>query len=221
MSGLQSTDRTRLRRHPERGSHDAEVIHAILDAAAVCQVAVVVDGHPHCLPMLHWREGDRLYLHASKGSHMARALAAGAEACVTVTHLDGMVLARSAFSHSMNYRSVVAYGRFTEITDPAVKLAHLEAMFHQVLPGRWAQCRPPNDQEIAMTSVLELPLVEAVAKVRTGPPVDDSADLDYPAWAGVLPLEPRWGSPVPVPGLDPGLQLPIELLGRIGIDRPR
>jgi nitroimidazol reductase NimA-like FMN-containing flavoprotein (pyridoxamine 5'-phosphate oxidase superfamily) len=189
----------------------------VLDAAPVCQVAFVEDGRPQLIPMLHWREGDRLYLHASRGSRMARALAAGAEACVAVTMLDGMVLARSAFHHSMNYRSVVVYGTFTEVLEPGARLAHLEAMFQRLLPGRWAQCRPPSDRELAMTMVLELPLDEAVAKFRSGPPMDDEADLRHPAWAGVLPVAPAWGPPVPVAGLAAGLDLPPELLSRLGI----
>jgi hypothetical protein len=217
MSEFMPTPHTRLRRLPGRGSYDVAVVHAILDASPVCQVAFVAEGRPHIIPMLHWREEDRLYLHASRGSRMARVLALGAEACVSVTHLDGMVLARSAISHSMNYRSVVVYGRFTEIEDAAAKLAHLEAMFHRILPGRWTQCRLPNDKELALTSVLELPLVEAVAKIRTGPPKDDAADLAHPAWAGVVPLDPRWRDPVPVDGLDPALRLPQEVRDRFGL----
>lgn len=217
MAEFEPTPHTRLRRLPERGSYDVEGVHAILDAAPVCQVAFVAEGRPHCIPMLHWREEHRLYLHASRGSRMARVLAQGAEACVAVTHFDGLVLARSAFSHSMNYRSVLVYGRFTEVEDAAAKLAHLEAMFHRLLPGRWEQSRRPNDKELALTAVLELPLLEAVAKIRTGPPKDDPADLDHPAWAGVIPLEPRWLDPVPVEGLDPALRLPPALLDRFGI----
>ena len=214
MAEFEPTPHTRLRRLPERGSYDVEGVHAILDAAPVCQVAFVVDGRPHLIPMLHWREGERLYLHASRGSRMAQALAAGAEVCVAVTHLDGLVLARSAFHHSMNFRSAVVYGRFTEIREPAAKLAHLEALFQHLLPGRWSQCRPPSDSELAMTAILELPLAEAVAKIRTGPPGDDVADLAHPAWAGVWPVATRWGRPVPMEGLAPGLELPAELLER-------
>lgn len=216
MSVYEPTPRTRLRRHPERGHYDTATVHAILDAAPVCQVAFVAEGRPHLIPVLHWREADRLYVHASRGSHLARVLAEGAEACVAVTLLDGLVLARSAFSHSMNYRSVVVYGRFTEILDPAVKQARLEALFRNLLPGRWDQCRPPSDAELAATAVLQLQLREAVAKVRTGPPLDEPEDLDFPAWAGVLPLESRWGRPLPVAGQAPALALPAELLARLG-----
>lgn len=216
MAKLPPTERTRVRRHPERGSYEAATVHAILDATPVCQVAFAVEGRPQLIPMLHWREGDRLYLHASRGSRMALALAKGAEVCVAVTLLDGMVLARSAFSHSMNYRSVAVFGSFTEVTDGAAKLAHLQAMFDRLLPGRWPQCRPPTAEELEQTAVLELPLLEAVAKVRSGPPMDDQGDLDFPAWAGVLPLQGRWGPPVPVAGQDPGLRLPPELLRRLG-----
>lgn len=215
MADSGPTPATRLRRHPERGHHDPAVVRAILDAAPVCQVAFVDAGRPHNIPMLHWREDDRLYLHASRGSRLARVLAEGAEACVAVTHLDGMVLARSAFSHSMNYRSAIVYGRFTEVADPATKLRHLEAMFERLLPGRWAQCRRPSEAELAATAVLELPLVEAVAKVRGGPPQDDPEDLGFPAWAGVLPCAVRWGAPVPAEGLADGLALPPELLDRL------
>jgi uncharacterized protein len=216
VSELEPTSRTRILRHPERASYDADVVHAVLDASPVCQVAFVEEGRPHVLPMLHWREEDRLYLHAFRGGRAGRALAHGAEACVAVTLLDGLVLARSAFSHSMNYRSVVVYGRFQELSDPAAKRAHLQALFHRLLPGRWSQCRLPNDQELALTMVLELPLLEAVAKIRTGPPKDDPEDLGFPTWAGVLPLEARWGPPVPAEGLDPGFRLPPELLERLG-----
>lgn len=215
MSAYEPTPRTRIRRHPERGSHDPAVVHAILDAAPVCQVAFVAEGRPHLIPVLHWREGDRLYVHAARGGRLARVLAEGAEACVAVTLLDGLVLARSAFSHSMNYRSVVVYGRFAEVADPAAKAARLEALFHRLLPGRWAQCRPPSVAELAATAVLELPLAESVAKVRCGPPVDDPGDLEIPAWAGVLPVETRWGRPQPVEGQDPALALPPGLLARI------
>lgn len=216
MSEYEPTPRTRLRRHPERGHHDAATVHAILDAAPVCQVAFVAEGRPHIIPVLHWREGERLYVHAARGSRLARVLGEGAEACVAVTLLDGLVLARSAFSHSMNYRSVVVYGRFIEITDPAAKRDRLEALFQRLLPGRWAQCRPPSTQELAATAVLELTLAEAVAKVRTGPPKDDPEDLGLPVWAGVLPLATRWDRPLPVAGQDPVLALPPELLARLG-----
>lgn len=216
MSDLEPTPSTRLCRHPERGTYATATIHAILDAAQVCQVAFVAGGRSHLIPVLHWREGDRLYIHAARGSRLWRVLAEGAEVCVAVTLLDGLVLARSAYSHSMNYRSVVVYGCFTEITDSELKLARLEAMFQHLLPGRWAQCRPPSAQELAATAVLELPLVEAVAKVRSGPPLDDPEDLDHPVWAGVLPLATRWGRPLPVAGQEPGLALPPELLARLG-----
>lgn len=212
---LQPTATTRIRRLPERGSHDVATLHAILDATPACQVAFVDGGRPHTIPMLHWREDDHLYLHASRGSRLAWVLAEGVDACVAVTLLDGLVLARSAYSHSMNYRSAMVYGRFTEVAEADAKLRHLEAMFDRVLPGRWAQCRPPSEAELAATAVLELPLAEAVAKVRRGPPADAPEDLGYPAWAGVLPCAVQWGAPVPAEGLAEGLALPPTLLDRL------
>ncbi|WP_409332982.1 pyridoxamine 5'-phosphate oxidase family protein [Trujillonella humicola] len=196
---------TRLR---ERVGYDRAAVHAVLDEAVVCHVGFVVDGRPVVLPQLHARVGDTLYLHGSTGARALRAAAAGLDVCVTVTLVDGLVLARSAFHHSVNYRSVVAHGTATVVTDPAEKSAALAALVDAVLPGRGAGSRPPDRRELAATTVLALPLAEVSVKVRTGPPSDDDEDLGLPHWAGVLPLRTVAGLPEPAPDLAPGIGLP-------------
>ncbi|HET8560554.1 MAG TPA: pyridoxamine 5'-phosphate oxidase family protein [Marmoricola sp.] len=197
-----SSDRTRVRRLPEKASTDRAALDAILDVAKVGHVAFAVDGQPFNLPVGVARDHDRLLMHGSTGSRLFRALAAGTPACVTVTLLDGMVLARSAFESSMHYRSAMVFGQAREVAD---KLAALEAISEQWLPGRWAELRPPNAKELAATMVLELalagPEAEWSVKVSEAPPEDDPADLDAPVWAGVLPIESRYGDPVPAPDL--------------------
>ena len=187
------SDRTRLRRMPERGRHDRPSIDAILDEAHVGHVAFTHEGAPAVIPTAVWRLGDRVYFHGSAASRMLRALREGAPCCVCVTLLDGLVLARSAFHQSMNYRSVVVYGTASEVADRAQKLALLEALTEKIQPGRWAEIRPPTDLELKATTVLSLSLDEASAKVRTGPPVDDEADYALDVWAGVVPLALRRG----------------------------
>jgi nitroimidazol reductase NimA-like FMN-containing flavoprotein (pyridoxamine 5'-phosphate oxidase superfamily) len=194
------TERTRVRRLPEKAVADVAVLHAILDEARVAHVAFVEDGHPVNVPVGCARDGDRLLLHGSTGSRLFWQLARGAEVCVTVTLLDAMVLARSAFESSMHYRSAMVFGRSTEVED---KVAALRAMSDQWLPGRWATLRPPYAKELAATMVLALPLEEWSVKVSDGPPDDDPADLDAPVWAGVLPLVTSYGEPVPAPDLRP------------------
>lgn len=194
------TDRTRIRRLPEKGVDDVAVLHAILDAARVGHVAFVDDGRPVNVPTGIARDGDRLLLHGSTGSRLYRTLALGAEVCVTVTLLDGMVLARSAFESSMHYRSVMVFGTATEV--PAdEKAAALRAMSEVWLPGRWDTLRPPTAKELAATMVLALPLDEWSVKVSDGPPEDAEEDLDAPVWAGVLPIVTSYGEPVPAPDL--------------------
>ncbi|WP_370152893.1 pyridoxamine 5'-phosphate oxidase family protein [Ferrovibrio sp.] len=202
--------RSRVRRVADRGHYDAATLHAILDAAHVCHVGFVQDGQPVVIPTACWREGDHLYIHGSTKSRMAMALAEGIPACVTVTLLDGLVLARSAFHHSMNYRSVVAFGRFEKLDD-AAKLAALEAFTEHLAPGRWAEIRGPNRQEFKATMVLRLPLTEASAKIRRGPPKDDAEDMALPVWAGVLPFAAGFGRPEPDPLLAPDTPLPSYL----------
>ena len=185
---MSATDRTRVRRHPERGAYDREAIDAILDEALICHVGFVVDGQPFVIPTIHARAGDTLYLHGASASRMLRTLESGVDVCVTATLLDGIVLARSVYNHSMNYRSAVVLGRARLVDDADEKLAALEAVVEHMVPGRWADARRPNGKELKATSVLALPLDEASAKIRTGPPSDFEEDEDLPVWAGVIPL---------------------------------
>jgi uncharacterized protein len=196
MTAIEMTDRTRVRRLADRGHYDAATIHAILDEALICHVGFVVDGAPVVIPTIHWREGDTLYFHGSAASRMLRSLKNGVPACVTVTLLDGLVLARSAFHHSMNYRSVVVFGTAREVSDEAEKIRALDALVEHVVRGRSADVRPANAKELRQTLVLALPLEEASAKIRTGGPVDDEEDYALPVWAGVLPLALVPGEPV-------------------------
>jgi len=191
------TDRTRLRRKADRGSHDRAVIEAILDEALICHVGFAVDGRPSVIPMIHARVDDRLYLHGAAGNHLLRALADGIEVCVTVTLLDGLVLARSAFHHSMNYRSVVIFGAAERVDDADEKLRAVEAVVEHVVPGRCGDTRPPTPEELRATLVVRIPISEASAKIRTGPPIEEPADLDLDHWAGELPLRLTPGTPVP------------------------
>ncbi len=208
MDEILRTDRTTVRRLPARASYDRALIHAILDEAPVCHVGFVVDGRPFVIPTLHVRVGDRLYMHGSPGSRMLKAMAGGVEVCVNVTLVDGLVLARSAFHHSMNYRSVVVFGVAQAVDDPEEKTRVLHALSEHLVPGRWRDVRGPAPGELKATSVLSLPIDEASAKVRTGPPLDDEEDYALPAWAGVVPLSLRAGDPVPCPRLAPGIEVP-------------
>jgi nitroimidazol reductase NimA-like FMN-containing flavoprotein (pyridoxamine 5'-phosphate oxidase superfamily) len=211
MSDFTQTERTKLRRLPQRGAYDRETVYAILDEGFVCQVGFVVEGRPVVIPTAYGRDGDQLYFHGARASRMLKALRDGAEVCVTVTLVDGLVLARSAFHHSINYRSVVVFGRTRLVEDAEEKMRALEAFTEHVVPGRWADVRPPTRQEMDATLVLALPLTEGSAKIRTGPPVDDEEDYALPVWAGVLPLETRVGEAVPDPRLDGDAVLPAYL----------
>jgi nitroimidazol reductase NimA-like FMN-containing flavoprotein (pyridoxamine 5'-phosphate oxidase superfamily) len=195
MTAIPVTERTKVRRLSKRASYDAATIHAIVDEALICHVGFVVDSTPFVIPTIHWREGDTLYFHGSAASRMLRSLRDGVDACVTVTLLDGLVLARSAFHHSMNYRSVVVFGKAREVTGEE-KLRALDSLVEHVVRGRSAEVRPPNEVELRQTLVLALPLEEASAKIRTGGPVDDEEDYALPVWAGVLPLRLTPGAPV-------------------------
>jgi uncharacterized protein len=186
---------------PERGAYDREQIHAILDAGLVCHLGFVHDGHPFVIPTLYGRVGDEVYVHGSSASRMLRALKGGVDACLTVTLVDGLVLARSIFHHSINYRSVVVLGRAVEVEDRDEKLRALEAFGERILPGRWADVRPPTERELKATSILRLPLDEASAKLREGPPKDDDEDYELAVWAGVIPLALRAGEPQADPAL--------------------
>jgi uncharacterized protein len=216
VDGFEPTASTTLRRHPERGRHDREAVYGILDRGLVCHVGFVDRGRPFVLPTSYGRDGDTLYLHASSASRMARTLADGADVCVTVTLVDGLVLARSAFNHSMNYRSVVVLGRAALVDDPDRKLHGLRVIVEHVAPGRWDSLRPVLPKELLATSLLAVPLREASAKVRTGPPKDPEEDLGLGIWAGVLPLALSALEPVPD---TPGIEVPEHvrrLSGRIG-----
>jgi uncharacterized protein len=191
------TERTTLKRLPKRGVYDREVVYGILDEAFICHVGFVADDRPVVIPTGFGRLDDRLYIHGSQASRMLRTVAGGIDVCVTVTLLDGLVLARSAFHHSMNYRSVVIFGRASIVEEREEKLAALVAFSEHVVPGRWAEVREPTEQELKATTVLSLPLAEVSAKVRTGPPLDDEEDYALPVWAGVIPLRLNAGAPIP------------------------
>ena len=208
MHALPQTQRTTLKRLPQRGSFDREIINAILDEGFVCHVGFCVDGRPFVIPTGYARDGERLYIHGSQASRMLRALGRGIDVCVTVTLIDGLVLARSAFHHSMNYRSVVVFGRATVVDEPSEKSAALRALTEHMIRGRWAEAREPNERELQLTTVLALPLTEASAKVRTGPPLDDEEDYDLDVWAGVLPLRLVAETPQADPRLRAGIQPP-------------
>ncbi len=207
------TPRTTVRRLPDRARYDRDTLHAILDEGLVAHVGFVDEGQPFVIPSSYARMGDRLVLHGSAASRMVRALAAGTPACATVTLLDGLVLARSGFNHSMNYRSVLVVGRAAEITEPGEKRLALDAIVEHVAPGRAASVRPPSEVELRATRVVWLPLDEASAKVRTGPPKDDEADLALDVWAGEVPLRLEPKEPVPDPRLGPGLAPPPDGTG--------
>jgi uncharacterized protein len=189
MSQFTPTDRTQVKRLPKRGQYDREVVYKILDTAFVCHVGFSVEGQPYVIPTNYGRAGDTLYLHGSAASRMLRTLSEGVPVCVTVTHVDGLVLARSAFHHSVNYRSVVILGTAKLVVDPAEKNEALRIFTEHVMKGRWDDVRQPTEQELKGTTVLSLQLEEVSAKVRTGGPIDDEADYTLPVWAGVLPLE--------------------------------
>ncbi len=191
------SSRTRVRRMPARADYERETIDAILDEALVAHLGFAVEGEPYVIPTLHARVGDRVCFHGSSASRTVRALAAGASVCLTVTLLDGLVLARSAVHHSVNYRSVVVLGKAVPIEDQAEKMAAIEAFTERLIPGRWDEARPPTAKELKAIQVLALPLNEASAKVRSGGPVDDEEDYALDTWAGVIPLETVAGEPMP------------------------
>jgi hypothetical protein len=199
---LTPTARTTFGRKAMRGAHDRASIDAVLDAAMICQIGYVVDGQPRVLPTIFWRDGGFVYWHGSRAGGPAKAMP-GAEVCFTVTLLDALILAKSAFAHSANYRSVMAYGRAQEVTAEAEKAKALKAMIDKIHPGRWSQIRPPSRAELAATVVLRLELSEASAKARTGPPLDIKPDPKAPAWTGVIPLRLLAGEPELVGVLEP------------------
>jgi len=209
MDTFTPTERTSVHRLAKRGVYDKAQVYAILDEGFICHVGFAIDGQPYVIPTGYARLGDEIFLHGSAASRMLRALGDGLDVCVTVTLVDGFVLSRSAFHHSINYRSVVMLGRARVLADPAEKMIAMRCFTNHILPGRWEEVRTPSDHELKSTLVLALPLEEVSAKVRRGPPVEDEGDIDRPAWAGVVPLHGRLGEPVPMDDLVAGVP-PID-----------
>ncbi|HYW20809.1 MAG TPA: pyridoxamine 5'-phosphate oxidase family protein [Nodularia sp. (in: cyanobacteria)] len=208
---LSPTQRSQIKRVPQRGNYERQVIYDILDEGLICHVGFAVDNQPYVIPTAYGRVEDQLYIHGSPASRMLKSLQTNIEVCLTVTLLDGLVLARSAFNHSMNYRSVVVFGTATIVKDPNAKLAALRAFTDHVMPKRWENVRLPNRQEMQGTLVLSLPLTEASAKVRTGPPLDDEADYAFPVWAGVLPLKLVTGDAIADSRVPSTINIPVEV----------
>jgi nitroimidazol reductase NimA-like FMN-containing flavoprotein (pyridoxamine 5'-phosphate oxidase superfamily) len=209
---MKRTKRTEFRRLPGRGSHDVDTINAILDSGLLAHVGFCVDGQPYVIPTLYGRNGEKLYLHGSAASRMLEKLETGIPGCITVTLVDGLVLARSAFHHSMNYRSVVAFGTAHEIHDPAQKTRALRVISEHLMAGRWDDVRNPSEKELKATAVLEFSIEEASAKIRTGPPLDDEEDYSLPVWAGILPLSLEAQPPIPDSRLTDGIEVPEYVL---------
>jgi hypothetical protein len=218
MDTFSPTPISKVKRHPERGSYDRETVYAILDAGLVCHVGYALGDQPLVTPTIHWRERDRLYWHGSAASRMLETLAAGVKACVTVTLVDGLVVARSAFTHSMNYRSAMVFGTATLIESREAKLEALRHLIDRLYPGRWATLRAPLEKEIKATSVIAMPIEEASAKIRTGPPLDYDYDMGEQVWAGTIPVTLVAGAPVADPKLDPKIALP-EMFARYALPR--
>src|SRR5882757_9882751 len=203
------TARTRVVREHERGVYDRAEVYRILDAGFICHVGFVQNGQPFVIPTGYGRDGDLLYIHGSAASRMLKEVNQGVQVCVTVTLLDGLVLARSIFNHSMNYRSVVILGKATLVDDPAEKIEALRLLSEHIIPGRWADSRQPNERELKATSILRVPIEEFSAKVRKGPVVDDEEDYSFPTWAGVVPMQMVAGEPIDDARLDPKLEVPV------------
>ncbi len=208
------SDRSRVRRTPDKAAYDKTTIHAILDAAPVAHVGYILNGAPFVTPTLQWREGDHVYWHGSAASRMLKAVN-GADVCLTVTLTDGLVLARSAFEHSINYRSAMLFGQARLVTDPAEKAARLQTMVDQMFPGRWPLLRPMTDQEMKATTLLTMPIDEVSAKVATGMPEDEPEDRTWPVWAGIVPLITKLGIPEAAPDGLPGMALPFVTFGQL------
>jgi nitroimidazol reductase NimA-like FMN-containing flavoprotein (pyridoxamine 5'-phosphate oxidase superfamily) len=212
------TARTRVVREAERAVYERETVYKILDEGFLCHVGFMLDGQPFVIPTSYGRKDADLYVHGSAASRMLRQMKDAVPVCVTVTLLDGLVLARSVFNHSMNYRSVVILGKATLVDEPNEKLSALRALSEHILPGRWDDARQPNERELKATSVLRVPIEEFSAKVRVGPPIDDAEDYSFPTWAGVVPLEMKTGVPISDPKLDPTRVAPPYITG---YSRPR
>jgi nitroimidazol reductase NimA-like FMN-containing flavoprotein (pyridoxamine 5'-phosphate oxidase superfamily) len=206
-----ATPRTTVKRLPQRGAYDRATINAILDEALICHLGFVADGQPFVIPTIHARGGESVFIHGSQASRMLRVTRAGAVVCLTVTLIDGLVAARSAFHHSMNYRSVVILGTAVEVTEPAEKLAAMRTIVEHIIPGRWDEVRQPSEAELKQTTVLALPITEGSAKIRTGPALDDEADYSLPIWAGVVPLRLTPGAPIRDERCDPAIAIPSSI----------
>jgi nitroimidazol reductase NimA-like FMN-containing flavoprotein (pyridoxamine 5'-phosphate oxidase superfamily) len=220
IARFQPTARSRVRRLPTRASYDVATVRRILDAGLVCHVGYLIDGEPYVTPTTYWREGNHLYWHGSRASRMLEAVANGTRVCVTVTHLDGLVAARSGFHHSINYRSVMLFGRPRRIDDPDRKRAALDAFVDRLYPTRVHDIRPPTPRELKATSVVVMTIDEASAKIRSGSPLDDEEDYALPVWAGVIPVETRFATPIADARLPRNTPLPAYLtrLVRNGLD---
>jgi nitroimidazol reductase NimA-like FMN-containing flavoprotein (pyridoxamine 5'-phosphate oxidase superfamily) len=215
MKTFTPTERTQVRRHAERGVYDMAQIHAILDEGYICNLGFTVDGQTYVIPTAYGRSGNQIYIHGSAASRTLSSLGEGINVCATVTLVDGFVLARSAFRHSINYRSVVILGKAKLVIDPAEKMEALRCFTNHLVPNRWEEVRSPNQTEMLKTSVLSLPLEEVSAKVRSGPPLDLEDDYSIPVWAGVVPVNPQLGEPIPDGHVLPG----IPVLDRQRLDR--
>jgi uncharacterized protein len=202
------TTRNKLKRLPERGYYDSSVIYPIVDEALICHVGFVQDNQPYIIPTLHARQGDRILLHGAKGSRLLRHAASGGEVCIAITLMDGIVLARSVFHHSINYRSVVIFGKGNLIEGEEARLEAMEQFTERLIPGRWQDARPPNPVELKQTTIVAVTIESASAKIRTGPPKDEEDDLELPVWAGVLPLSQVSGIPIADPDLKAGTEIP-------------
>ena len=206
---LKTTTRTKLTRNPARADYDRDAVNKIIDATPLCHVSYIIDGRPYVTPTLQWREGDTIYWHGSSASRFLRQIV-GKEVCMAITHFDGFVLARSAFHHSINYRSVMLFGEAVKVEDSA-KNALLQSFVENLIPGRWENLRAMTDQEAKATTIFSMPIDEGSAKVRSGPPVDDDEDYSLPIWAGVLPVSQVLHEPVPDPKNLDGLEVPIHI----------
>jgi nitroimidazol reductase NimA-like FMN-containing flavoprotein (pyridoxamine 5'-phosphate oxidase superfamily) len=202
------TSRNKVKRHPERGHYDASIIYPIIDEGLICHVGFVQNNQPYVIPTLHARQGEMILLHGSKGSRLLQHVEAGGDVCITITLMDGIVLARSVFSHSINYRSVVIFGKGKLIAGEAEQLQALETFTERLIPGRWRDVRRPNAVELKQTTIVAVAIESAVAKIRTGPPKDQEDDLELPVWAGVLPLHQTAGAPIADPQLKTGIEVP-------------
>jgi len=211
MPDFPKTGRNQVRRKPQRADYQKQTIYHIIDEAPICHVGFVVDGQPVVIPTLHARQDDVIFLHGAPASRLLKVIETGAEVCITVTIVDGIVLARSAFHHSINYRSAVLFGRGAIITEPAQKMVALAAITEHIAPGRWREARQPSQQELDATTVVAVSIASASAKMRSGPPLDDEADYELPIWAGVLPLALVRAAPEPDPRLPAGIPLPPSL----------